>query len=84
MRSWTRASIAVAARPALWPTALRQGMRLAPDRWWVRAPYLPLPDRRWLRFRMETAYGGDGRGGPDPDDLVTFLDWCRANARAGR
>jgi hypothetical protein len=84
MRSWTRSVLAVAARPGLWPTALRQGARLAPDRWWGRPPFLPLPDRSWLRFRMETAYGGDGRGGPRPDDLVTFLEWSRAGALADR
>jgi hypothetical protein len=27
---------------------------------------------------MMTAYGGDGRGAPEPDDLVAYLRWCRS------
>lgn len=81
MRSWAGSVAAVAVRPGLWPTAIRQGVRLAPRRWWRRPPFLPLPDRHWLRFRMTTAYGGDGRGGPEPADLVDFLRWCRAWSR---
>jgi hypothetical protein len=31
---------------------------------------------------MQTAYGGDG-GAPAPDDLVTYLHWCRHWSRLG-
>ena len=34
---------AVARRPALWRTSLRQARRLAPRGWWRRPPFLPLP-----------------------------------------
>ena len=44
--------------------------------WWRRAPFLPLPDPAYLRFRLETQYGGDRE--PDPADLVTYLHWCRS------
>lgn len=71
------AVLAVARRPHLWPTAARIGASLVPRRWWRQAPFLPLPDRRWLHFRLVTAYGGDGRGPVAADDLVTWLDWCR-------
>ena len=67
---------AVAARPALWPTALRQARRLAPRRWWRRAPFLPVPDRAWLRFRAETQYGDPDRP-LDAGDVVTWLQWAR-------
>ena len=40
-------------------------------------PFLPLPDRDYLRFRMETAYGGAGDQQPKPADLLTYLRWCR-------
>lgn len=73
-----RALIAVVARPRLWPAALRQVRRLAPAGWWRRPPFLPVPDRDYLRFRIITAYGGDGTRAPEVDDLVTYLHWCRA------
>lgn len=69
-------------RPALWPTAARQARLLARPGWWRRPPFLPLPDRSYLRFRMQTAYGGDGSGPPTADDLLAYLRWCRTYPRA--
>ena len=71
------AIVEVLRHPSLWVTALRQVRRLAPHGWWHRAPFLPLPDANYLRFRLITAYGGDG---PEPrsQDLITYLHWCRA------
>jgi hypothetical protein len=69
---------ALARRPDLWPTAVRAALRLAPRGWWRRSPYLPVPSREYLRFRMVTAYGGDGSHPPEPHDLVAYLEWCRA------
>jgi hypothetical protein len=74
---WTATAAAVARRPRLWPTAARQARRLAPRRWWARPPFLPLPDRRWLRFRMETQYG-DPDHPPVAQDVVTWLEWSRS------
>jgi hypothetical protein len=68
---------AVLVRPWLWPVAVTQIRRLAVPGWWHRWPLLPLPDQALWRFRMETAYGGDGDGAPDGPDVVTFLRWCR-------
>lgn len=76
MRGWARSAAAVAARPGLWPTALTQVRRLAPTGWWSRWPFLPLPDREWLAFRLRTAYG-DPRHAPEPADVVAWLEWCR-------
>ena len=76
--------LAVAAHPTLWFTALRQAWLLAPTGWWRSAPWLPLPDAGYLRFRMVTAYGGDGAQAPEPDDLLTYLRWCRAWPAATR
>ncbi len=80
MSQFARAGILVALlrRPDLWPTALRVALRLAPEGWWRRSPYLPLPSPDYLHFRMVTAYGGDGTRPPEPHDLVTYLEWCRA------
>lgn len=73
--------MAVLAHPTLWATALRQARRLAAPGWWHRAPFLPLPAPAYLRFRLETAYGGSGDQPPSPDDLLTYLRWCRAFPR---
>jgi hypothetical protein len=77
---WRRAALLVAMRPRLWGTALHQAIRLARPRWWRRWPLLPVPDAAYLRFRFETQYGADAS--PDPRDLVTYLEWCRASGRA--
>lgn len=70
-----RAVLAVAMRPWLWITAVRQALRLAAPGWWRRPPYLPRPDDAYMRFRLETQYGD--RRDPEPDDLVTYLEWLR-------
>lgn len=77
-RWWCLALWAVLRRPDLWATALRQLRVLAAPGWWRRPPFLPLPDAAYLRFRMVTAYGGEGDEPPTVDDLVTYLHWCRA------
>lgn len=67
----------LARRPDLWATGARSAGDLARPGWWRRAPFLPLPDRDWLQFRMVTAYGGDGSGPVDGGDLITWLEWRR-------
>jgi hypothetical protein len=69
---------AVLRRPSLWVTALRQARAMAAPGWWRRPPFVPVPPRDYLRFRLQTAYGGDGRGPIQVDDLVTYLHWCRS------
>jgi hypothetical protein len=78
-RFWIGGSIAVARRPDLWRTGIRQVRVLARPQWWKRAPFVPVPDSGYLRFRWETQYGASGT--PDPDDLVTYLEWCRESGR---
>jgi hypothetical protein len=74
---WWRVALAVLARPALWPSALRQTRRLARDGWWHRPPFLPLADPAYLAFRLETQYGrADAH--PEPADVLAFLRWSRA------
>jgi hypothetical protein len=72
---WVRASRRVAFRPRLWPVAVVQTWRFVPRGWWRRPPFLPLPAREYLRFRLRTQYGAAGE--PDPSDVVTYLEWCR-------
>jgi hypothetical protein len=68
--------MAVAARPSLWRTALRQARRLTPRGWWRRPPFLPVPDAAYVRFRSVTQSGG--LGAPmTPSDVLSYLAWCR-------
>ena len=43
--------------------------------WWRAAPFLPVPDREYLRWRMYTAYG-DERAVPPVDDVVRYAQWA--------
>jgi hypothetical protein len=72
-----RAATALARHPTLWPIAVRQVFVLAPPGWWQRRPFLPLPDPAYMRFRLQTAYGDPSRP-PEPEDVITYLHWCRA------
>ncbi len=44
--------------------------------WWRRAPFLPVPDRRYLRWRMYTAYA-DEDAVPPVHDVIRFAQWRR-------
>ncbi len=65
----------LARRPDLWRTATSAAAGLVPRRWWRHRPFLPVPDRGWMHFRLETAYGGDGDTPMHGDDLITWLEW---------
>jgi hypothetical protein len=69
--------VSVGIRPWLWPVAVVQVLRLARPGWWHRWPPVPWPEESLWRFRMETAYGGDGDQAPDAADVRTFLHWSR-------
>jgi hypothetical protein len=77
-RRWATAAIrALGRHPSLWATGVHQALVLAAPGWWRRRPFLPVPPHDYLRFRLQTAYGGPGDHLPEPDDLVTYLRWCR-------
>jgi hypothetical protein len=58
---------------------------MARPNWWRRAPFLPIPNADYVRFRLETAYGNPAVGrvvAPRPADLIAYLEWC-ANEDSG-
>ena len=74
--TWLRVAGAVAARPTLWPSAVRAMRRTAAPGWWRRAPFLPVPSGAYLQFRLVTQYGDPGAR-PSPRDVVDYLAWLR-------
>jgi hypothetical protein len=78
-----RAAVVLLRHPALWGIAVVQLLRLAVPGWWHRWPLLPLPDRGYLRFRLQTQYGDPERE-PEPADLVSYLHWCRSYGKVAR
>jgi hypothetical protein len=76
---WTRLSLTLALRavrhPATGAALLRVAWRFRRRGWWRRAPFLPLPARDYLRWRMLTAYGAYDAV-PPADDVVRYARWA--------
>jgi hypothetical protein len=53
---------------------LRVAWRFRSRDWFRRAPFLPLPDRAYLRWRMYTAYGDEDIV-PPVDDIARYALW---------
>lgn len=62
--------------PPLWGEALRSWVAFTPSGWWKRAPFLPIPRRAYVRWRLQTAYGTADHA-PEPNDVIRFLEWRR-------
>lgn len=76
---WLRLVVALILRavrhPAVGRDLLRVAWRFRARNWWRRAPFLPLPEREYLRWRMHTAYG-DHDAVPPADDVVRYARWA--------
>jgi len=66
----------VIVRPRYWVVAIRVARRMVPSRWWTTRPYLPVPTADYVKFRLETQYGGSS---PQPNlpDVLKYLQWVR-------
>lgn len=62
--------------PRLGLDLLRAAWAFRRRRWWARPPFLPLPDREYLRWRLYTAYA-DEAAVPSADDVIRFARWRR-------
>jgi hypothetical protein len=67
---------AVARRPLLWATALRQWRAFAAPGWWRRWPPAPVPPQEYIAFRLQTMYASPGAK-LSGQELVGYLEWCR-------
>lgn len=71
-------------RPRIVPHLLRAAWAFRARDWYRRPPFLPLPPRSYLRWRMETAYG-DPDATPTPDEVERYLVWtARMRAQMAR
>jgi len=79
-RSWgalvARLAVHGAANPRLAADLLRTAWAFRRRGWWKKPPFLPIPDRTYLRWRMETAYA-DPDAIPPVEDVIRFARWRR-------
>ena len=77
--SWLRLVLALTGRairdPALGAALLRVAWRFRSRGWYRRPPFLPLPDRPYIKWRMYTAYGDEDIV-PAPDDIARYARWA--------
>ena len=82
--SWGRLVVALAWRalinPRLALDLLRTAWAFRRRAWWRSAPFLPVPDREYLRWRMYTAYGEESAV-PPVEDVIGFARWRRETMR---
>ena len=62
--------------PRLGIDLIRTGWAFRRRWWWHKWPFLPLPDRAYLRWRMYTAYA-DPDAIPPAEDVIRFARWRR-------
>jgi len=78
--SWLGLTARLSARalvnPRLAVDLLRTAWAFRRRDWWRKAPFLPLPDRGYLKWRMYTAYA-DENAVPPAEDVVRFARWRR-------
>ena len=79
-RSWPQLALSLTVRALVNPRLALDLLRLAwafrTREWYRHAPFLPLPPREYVRWRMHTAYGDEGAV-PPVEDVVRFARWRR-------
>jgi hypothetical protein len=76
---WTRLTFSLLlhslGRPATAADLLRVAWRFRDRRWARRFPFLPIPSREYVRWRMHTAYGSYDAV-PPAGDVVRYARWA--------
>lgn len=77
--AWFRLALALALRSIASPRTgldlLRVAWSFRRRRWWSRAPWLPVPARDYMRWRMYTAYGS-ADAVPTAPEIVRYARWA--------
>ncbi|HVH67468.1 MAG TPA: hypothetical protein VM716_06335 [Gemmatimonadales bacterium] len=71
-----RLALRAAVNPRLAVDLVRLAWSFRARGWYRRPPFLPLPPREYVRWRMFTAYG-DEHAVPPLADIVRFARWRR-------
>ena len=78
--SWLGLSARLSRRalvsPRLAVDLLRTAWAFRRRDWWRKPPFLPVPDRTYLEWRMYTAYA-DENAVPPVEDVIRFARWRR-------
>lgn len=76
---WPRLMLSLVGRslrnPAVGASLVRVGWRFRRRDWYRRFPFLPLPARAYVRWRLHTAYGRDDAI-PPAEDVVRYARWA--------
>ena len=76
---WSRLTFSLIGRslrdPSVGISLVRVGWRFRRRDWYKRMPFLPLPDREYVRWRMHTAYGRDDAV-PPATDVIRYARWA--------
>jgi len=79
MASWlgltARLTLRGVRSPSTGLALLRVGWRFRARDWYARFPFLPVPARDYLKWRMYTAYG-DENTIPPAEDVVRYARWA--------
>lgn len=77
--SWSRLVLALVGRSLLSPSLaialVRVAWRFRKRGWYKVPPFLPLPPREYVRWRMYTAYGDYDAVAP-ADDVERYARWA--------
>jgi hypothetical protein len=77
--TWLRLTLTLTARAVRHPTLaldlLRVSWRFRNRHWYRRFPFLPIPDREYVRWRMDTAYGSPDAI-PPAADVERYVRWA--------
>lgn len=66
--------------PLLIGPMLGAAWRFRARRWWARPPFLPVPSRKYLEWRLQTAFGST-EVVPEAHQLERYLRWTREAGR---
>lgn len=77
--SWSRLTLSLIRRslrnPGVAVSLMRVGWRFRRRDWYRRFPFLPVPAREYVAWRMHTAYGRDDAV-PPADDVIRYARWA--------